>query len=133
MNNTFNVIVNTIEGKTVTFQMSAIILPTSDGNRTVLANHMEVVVEVVPGILQMISNQKKQRYFVSEGIFHFKQNQATLLCDAFESEAEIDVERAKKSLEKAQLELQQYQDKQTLSKAEQRLKRAISRLKLKGE
>lgn len=117
-------------GKAKELELISVILPTSDGNRTILSNHMEVFVELVPGIARLRDQHKTEDYFVSEGVFHFKSNESMMLVTAFEAREELDFQRARLAADKARKLLAETNNTDELKKAEQSLKRALGRLKL---
>lgn len=119
-----------LNGKRRELLLKSIILPTSDGNRTVLANHMDIVIEVVPGDAKLRFEKEVVSYFVSNGVFNFTKGEGMLFVDAFESEDEIDFERANKAYENASGILSDSTDYFEIKKAEQALKRALGRLRL---
>ncbi|AMC93726.1 hypothetical protein AOC36_06935 [Erysipelothrix larvae] len=121
----------TFSGKRETFSAKSIILPTSDGNRTVLDKHMDVVIEVKSGKLKVRTEESQIVFFVSEGIFNYKDRAGTLLVDAFEHADDIDFQRAHQAHIRATKLLQESEDTFELKKAEQALKRAVGRLNLK--
>lgn len=119
-----------LNGDKIELSLESVVMSTSDGNRTVLSNHMDIFVEIVPGIVKLRTEKSQLKYFVSSGMFHFTKNKAIMLVDAFESEDSIDFNRAKKAYDKAKLTLSVSKDSHEIRKAEQALKRAIGRLKL---
>lgn len=112
-------------------EVDRITLPSIDGQRTVLANHMGLVLPIEIGIMYYQQKGKKTHFFVSEGLFTFESNQATLLVNTVEREDEIDFNRAEKARERAEKRLENYQDKVDTIRAEMALKRALMRLSLK--
>lgn len=126
----FDLVVLSHYGKMSPYQIKSINLPTSDGQRTILSRHMEVYVEVDIGVVVIKTNEGEKRFSVSEGIFHFKDNQAALIVTTFENEDEIDFIRAQRAYDRAKRALKEEQDFAELQKQEQALKRAIARLNL---
>ena len=61
----FDLVVLSQYGDMRPYHIKSINLPTSDGQRTILARHMEVYVEV--GIIQLQLKKEKERFAVSEG------------------------------------------------------------------
>ncbi len=126
----FDLVVLSHYGKMSPHHIESITLPTSDGQRTILARHMEVYVEVEIGIVEIKSEKGKERFAVSEGIFHFDKNQAALIVSTFEKEEEIDFIRARRAYDRAKQALQDEKDIIEMQKQEQALKRAIARMNL---
>lgn len=125
----FKLTMLTADGKRQTEELKRISLPTSDGIRTILSNHMQAVVEVEIGEVMLIREREKEALVVSEGIFNFKDNQAHLFVRTFEYADEIDEERARRAKERAEKRLEQQQvTDQEVREAEVALKRAITRI-----
>jgi F-type H+-transporting ATPase subunit epsilon len=119
-----------LNGKRKELWLKSIILPTSDGNRTVLEKHMDIVIEVVPGDAKLRFEKEVEAYFVSNGVFNFTNGEGMLIVDAFESQDEIDFDRAHKAYDKATHILHDSTNSFEIKKAEQALKRALGRLRL---
>ncbi len=126
----FDLVVLSQYGNMSPYHIKSITLPTSDGQRTILARHMEIYVEVEIGVVTVETQEGSKRFAVSEGIFHFKENKAALIVSTFESEDEIDFIRAKRAYDRAKTALQDEKDIIELQKQEQALKRALARLNL---
>jgi len=112
-------------------EIDRITLPSIDGQRTVLANHMALVIPIEIGIMFYQKDGKKTHFFVSEGLFTFEDNEATLLVNTVEREDEIDFNRAERAKERAEKRIQEYHDKVDVIRAEMALKRSMARLKLR--
>lgn len=126
----FDLIIMAQDGKMEPKQIEKITIPTSDGQRTILSRHMEVFIEVDIGVVSITTKEGVERYAVSGGIFHFKNNVADLIVTSFENEHEIDHERARLAYERAQEMLNNEKNKDEMRKAEHALKRALTRLNL---
>lgn len=119
----------TFDGKEYSGDVSRISLPTNDGIRTVLDNHMDIVIPVEIGEVKLITNNKVQEVVVSEGIFNFKDNQAHLLVRTYEFPEEIDAKRAERAKERAEARLEKELSSKELQATEMALKRALTRLR----
>ena len=106
-------------------------MPTSDGIRTILANHMPIVAPIEIGQVVLIRENERETVVVSEGIFNFKDNKAHLFVRTFEYADEIDEARAQRAKERAEARLQQKLSRQEYLETEAALKRAITRLSTK--
>ena len=116
------------DGKEYSEKLSRISLPTNDGIRTILKNHMDVVVPVDIGEVKLINDNDGKTVVVSEGIFNFKDNHAQLLVRTYEFPEEIDKNRAARAKERAEIRLQNELSTKELQETELALKRAITRL-----
>lgn len=129
----------TADGKSQMTEVNRISIPTTDGIRTVLANHMEVVMTVDIGKAQLFGGQhdvagktyENGLLVVSQGIFHFKDNQARLFVRSYEFPEEIDLDRAERARDRAEKALQEKPSKQDQLELEISLKRALTRLSVK--
>lgn len=117
------------DGKIYSDKVTRISLPTSDGTRTILRNHMDAVIPIDTGEVQLIKDKERSTVVVSEGIFNFKDNQAQLLVRTYEFPDEIDKNRAQRAKERAEKRLKDELTKKELQETELALKRAITRLK----
>lgn len=117
------------DGKVYSEELSRISLPTNDGIRTVLDNHMDIVVPVDIGEVKLIKENKTEFVVVSEGIFNFKDNHAQLLVRTFEFPGEIDKDRALRAKQRAEERLEKELSSKELQETEMSLKRAITRLR----
>ena len=116
------------DGKLYSEEYARISLPTNDGIRTILNNHMDVVVPVEIGRVKLINGKETEEVVVSEGIFNFEDNKAQLLVRTFEFTDEIDKDRAERAKERAEKRLKQELTAKELQETELSLKRAITRL-----
>lgn len=108
-------------------------LPTPDGRRGILPNHMPIMLPVDIGVMKTVENGKEKRYSVSEGIFYFENNMATMLLDSIEDVEKIDIERARRSKERAEEKLKVAQSESDIRRAQIALKKAINRIQAYGE
>ena len=118
----------TIDGKKYTGEVSRVSLPTSDGIRTILANHMDIVVPIEIGQIRLIRENEREEVAVSEGIFKFSDNVAHLFVRTYELADEIDEERALRAKERAEQLLKDTTPSQDMLEIELALKRAITRI-----
>lgn len=118
----------TIDGKKYTGEVARISLPTSDGTRTILANHMDIVVPIEIGKIRLIRGNDREEVAVSEGIFKFSDNVAHLFVRTYEFADEIDEERALRAKERAEQLLKHTTLSQDMLETELALKRAITRI-----
>ena len=120
----------TIDGKKYTGEVARISLPTSDGIRTILANHMDIVVPIEIGQIKLIRENDREEVAVSEGIFKFSDNVAHLFVRTYEFADEIDEERAQRAKELAEQKLETEDTSREMIEAEYALKRAITRISI---
>lgn len=103
-------------------------LVTPQGQIGILAHHMPLVTMVDISMMTTIENGVRTEYAVAGGLFFFKDNEATILSDAIESEAEIDVKRAQEAKERAEERLRSKDPDIDIKRAEIALRKAINRI-----
>jgi F-type H+-transporting ATPase subunit epsilon len=81
--------------------------------------------------LSTIEEEIRHLYAVSGGVLFYKDNEATLLADAFESEDEIDLDRALAAKERAEKRLDSQDSNIDDKRAKIALLKAINRISLK--
>ena len=111
--------------------VDAITLPTVDGQRTVLPNHMATVLPLEIGVMFYKVKGEKSIFFLSEGLFTFEENEATVVVNTVENQEEIDFNRAERARERAIERLKSHEESSDLRRAELALKRSVTRLSLK--
>jgi F-type H+-transporting ATPase subunit epsilon len=101
------------------------------GEFQVLYNHAALVSTLEIGILKL-ENEKGEEfsYSTSGGILEVKSNKISILADSIESKEDIDVERAKKSLERGEKRLAENDETLDRVRAELSIMRAKNRLRL---
>lgn len=115
--------------KTVTAQ--SINLPTPDGRRGILPNHMPIMLPLSIGVVSILEENGRKRYTVSEGVFYFENNKGTLLADSIEDVDAIDIDRARVAEAKAREKLRNSDNDLDIDKAQIALLKAINRIKAK--
>ncbi len=128
---TLNIVTPTKHYKTV--EVDRVSLPSTDGVITVLTNHMDLLVSLEFGILNIKYNGARERYVISDGMFIFKNNEASLLVDSIESADEIDFERALRAKERAEARISKKESVNELKRGEFALKRSLMRLSLRND
>ena len=101
---------------------------TTDGDRGILPNHMPIVTSLKIGKMSSEENGVRNYYAVSGGLLYFRNNLAEILTDSIENQKEIDANRAKKSMERAEERLSGKQDNVDVRRAQLSLARALNRL-----
>ncbi|MDO5732779.1 MAG: F0F1 ATP synthase subunit epsilon [Eubacteriales bacterium] len=102
-----------------------------DGLLAVERGHMPLVVPITPGILKVNTEDEEIIRFASHGYAMIEPEEVVVLASASEWPDEIDVERARHSLERGQRHYQEAQlshNAASLSRAEHAIRRAKARL-----
>ena len=113
-------------------ECQSVVLPGTEGYLGVLTSHAPLLTAVAPGELRITeSSSPVERVFaVSGGFFEVSHNHATLLAEAVEEPAAIDLARAQAALERARQRLAQPSAGLDRVRAERALLRARNRLEV---
>lgn len=109
-------------------------VPTSDGERCILAHHFNMIAAIVPGEMHYrVPGGQAQIAAVSSGLVKVEDNEVLVLADSVERPEEIDEKRAKIAADAAREALLQKQSINEHKVAQAALARAISRLRVKED
>ena len=113
-------------------------LMTTEGSIGILAYHSNLIMAVVPGIVEYIpvgedakaaGMSGKQIYVVSDGLLKVENNEVMILVDTAEHPEEIDESRARRAEEQAREALKRANSNRDVALASAELSRAMSRIK----
>lgn len=129
---TFKVV--TPKGEYLNLEIKSIHVKTVIGETTILPNHMPIFASLVPcKMILKDAQDQEQIYALSGGFLQFDKNQGMILADAIEGKADIDIERAKQSMKRAQERIEKKDSKTNMKRAELSLERAINRIHVYGD
>ena len=128
--NGFRLTVLTEERAVIDETIRSLIAPGTEGYLGVWRNHAPLVTGLMPGRLPVIRDDAPQDYALAGGFLEIRANVATLLADALEPVAEIDVPRAEAAASRARQRLQSRGSDVDVERAEAALKRALNRPRL---
>lgn len=112
-------------------EVTSLIAPGSEGYLGVLTNHAPLITGLVPGKLTVKDGDNQEVNFaISAGFMEVFKNQVTILADSVEFVKDIDVERAKKALERARQRLRAKEKEIDIPRAIAAMKRAENRIYL---
>jgi len=115
-----------LEGKTV-----SLILPGSEGYLGILTDHAPLMTALVPGKVTIKDETGHEiSIAISYGFVEVSANCATLLVDSAEFVSDIEVERARKALDRAKKRLADKAGDIDIPRAEKALARARNRIRL---
>lgn len=83
-------------------EVDQITLPTQTGEITVLPNHIPLITNLVPGIMEAKKNGEEISMAVSGGFMELHNNELTVLADTAERAEEIDLEEAEEARKRAE-------------------------------
>ena len=108
-----------------------LIIPAVDGEQAIMAHHEETIIAVQNGEMRMQKEEGGEWSYavLGKGFCMAANNRVTVLADTVERQEEVDVNRAKEALERAQERLRQKQSIQEYHTTQAALARALTRLK----
>lgn len=111
----------------------SLIVPSLQGKYGIMANHVNIIIAVVPGALfYRPPGETTQVVAVSHGLVKVENNKVLVLVDSVERAEDIDSSRAKHAADLAREAILQSNSINEYRVARARLSRAISRLRVKG-
>ena len=108
-----------------------LIIPAVDGEQAIMAHHEETIIAVQNGEMRMQKEEGGEWSYavLGKGFCMAANNRVTVLADTVERPEEVDVNRAKEALERAQERLRQKQSIQEYHMTQAAMARALTRLK----
>ena len=79
-----------------------VIVPTEEYVLGILANHSPLVAKVRTGKLEIIKDDEKSVYAITEGLINVKKDGVIILVNSIERKDEIDIDRAKEAKRRAE-------------------------------
>jgi F-type H+-transporting ATPase subunit epsilon len=111
--------------------VESVVAPGSLGEFGVLEGHVPFLSGIVPGELRFTAGGKTERFAVTSGFAEVSENKVSILVDAAEPARDVDLERARKALERARERLaKRGVEDLDFVRAEVALRRAIARIKV---
>jgi F-type H+-transporting ATPase subunit epsilon len=121
----------TPERQVVNDEAQIVMAPGSEGEFGVLIGHTPFMTSLKTGILRYRDSSGTERFvFVSGGFAEALPNKVTVLAESAERRRDIDVERARSALERAQKRLASKQEEIDYVRARAALERALHRIRL---
>ena len=110
---------------------TCLIIPSVDGEKAIMAHHEEVIVAVDNGEMRMQKEEGGEWSYavLGKGFCMVANNRVAVLADTVERPEEVDANRAKEALERAQERLRQKQSIQEYHMTQAAMARALTRLK----
>lgn len=122
----------TPEKVVVSQEADIVVAPGTLGEFGVLPEHVAFLSGIVPGELRFTLDGKTELLSVTSGFSEVFKNRVSVLVDAAEMSHEIDVERARRAMERAKERLEKDRGTEDIDflRAESALRRAIVRIKV---
>lgn len=116
----------TYRGLYKTIQTNKLNIPAIDGRRTILSNHMPVMIPLDNGVIETNNEDTLTHYVVSEGMLYFENNKATIVCDVIEDINDVDIKFYEEKLQKAKNRIENARSDFDVRKATVQLARATN-------
>jgi len=122
----------TPENVLVSQEVDTVVAPGSEGEFGVLPGHIHFLSGIVPGELRYDSDTTKESMAVAYGSAEVSNDRISILVDAAEKAPDIDVERARDAIARAEERLAKDRGTEDIDflRAETALKRAVMRIKV---
>ena len=107
-----------------------VVLSTTGGEVGVMANHAPIIAALKVGEVKIVDdvNGVEERLAVSGGFAEFSSNELTVVADAAERAADIDITRAESAKERAERRLADDNSTRDVERAQVALLRAVNRI-----
>ena len=103
---------------------------TTEGEIGVLPGHIPMTVIVKPGILYIHETEEEKKAALHAGFAEILPESVTILAEVIEWPSEINEDRAKSAMERAERRLQNKAPNTDIAKAETALQRALARIQV---
>jgi F-type H+-transporting ATPase subunit epsilon len=133
MADSFQLEIVTPEKKVVDTAAEEVQIPGKNGYLGILPGHAPLITELAVGEIVYRENSTEQRLAVAWGFAEVLPDKVTILAETAERPQEIDVDRARKSKERAEQRLTSGNTEVEVDRALDALKRAETRLEVAGQ
>ena len=113
-------------------QVNYVRCPGMDGSFGVMANHLEGIIALSIGEIKVTIDGKEEYLATSGGYTEITDEKMQLLVESVEGSDEIDTDRAKRSIERAQVRKEKHSPEIDGARVEVSLYRALNRLRVAG-
>lgn len=114
-------------------QVNSIIVRGLEGDLGILPGHIPLVTPLLIAPVRIKTGTGTQIIAVNGGFVEIRKDKVVILAESAERPGDIDVERARAARERAELRLQNKQDKIDHHRAEIALQKALNRLNVTGK
>lgn len=111
-------------------QVNYVRCPGMDGSFGVMANHLEGIIALSIGEIKVTIDGKEEYLATSGGYTEITDEKMQLLVESVEGSDEIDTDRAKRSIERAQVRKEKHSPEIDGARVEVSLYRALNRLRV---
>jgi len=117
----FKVNLITYRGAYRTVETEKLNIPTSEGRRTILSNHMPIMIPITVGVIETANKNELSHYAINSGVLYFENNVAEIVADSIVDVAEIDVELARREKKKYEDRIAESRNENEINRAKQRM------------
>ncbi len=117
----FKVDLITYRGVYRTVETEKLNVPTSEGRRTILSNHMPIMIPITVGVIETANKNELSHYAINSGVLYFENNVAEIVADSIVDVAEIDVELARREKKKYEDRIAESRNENEINRAKQRM------------
>lgn len=111
-------------------QVDAVVVKAVDGETEILADHVPVVIGLVPDIISIIVDGEKKLCSNGEGFVMVGKDKTFVMCQTFEWPEEIEFERVDKAIKEHTEKMKSAEDAADYRISKMTVARAMARLKL---
>ncbi len=126
--NNFTVDFVTYKGLYESSQTTRLNVPTAEGRRCILANHMPIMLPLTIGVVETTFEDKDFYHSISAGMLLFENNKATVLCDTIENVQKLDKRKVRASIKRAEQKLSVAKRDTDIILAKASLAKAVNRM-----
>lgn len=116
-----------------TGEVSMVELTTTEGEIGVYAQHIPMTSIVAPGVLKIHEDSQVKQAALHSGFVEILPDSVTILAEVVEWPEEIDASRAEEAMTRAERRIRENKAETDIFRAELALKRAMTRLEVKGK
>jgi F-type H+-transporting ATPase subunit epsilon len=128
---TFQLLIITPKQKVFDGPINLLNVMTSAGQLGILARHTPLLTVVQTSALHLVEGKKTTYYATSGGVMSVQRDKVLLLLDTIERADQIDIDRAKASLQRAENRLKQKDEKVEDLRVRAAITRALNRIQVK--
>ena len=127
---TFKIKVVTYEEKVLEQEAEFVLVRTTEGDMGILPNHSPFIAGLSTGEMKIRLNGKEEKYFVSEGLLEISNNVVTIIATEAIPADQLDVERAKREVEKLKAQLAKMQEDKDILLTQKNLHKALMKVQV---
>ncbi|MSR65302.1 MAG: ATP synthase F1 subunit epsilon [Verrucomicrobiae bacterium] len=128
---TFRLEVVTPEGRAYSDDVDSVVIPGTEGELGVLAEHMPLMTTIKPGELQIQKGRETLHFAVGEGFVEVVGDRVSVLTDMALDADHIDETKAEEALKRAETALQQKLGDQEVASTIAALEKSLAQLNVK--